>query len=240
MSLEPVRAAPLPGLHPSPPSPGGASAAAGPAGHSPSVTPTGADELGLQTGKIVVAAAHHLRDAEREPLPRLDRVLPEHVAYVRSVVGRLHMSLNDGGEDVVQEVLTRAYRSRGSRLEVRALLSGIARHVVSSSRAKRRAEREALTRSAGADPAAAPDAEQRWQARQCREVVWTVIESLSSPFREVFLLSQIDGLAMPWVARALGIPVGTAYNRLHIARARFRKRLEHILARRGMERWELL
>lgn len=177
---------------------------------------------------------------EWEPLPPLDRILPEHIAYVRSVLGRLAVAANDDRKDLAQEVLFRAHRSRGSRLDVRALLFGITRHVVLSWQARHRAEQAARTRLAGVEPVTAPTAEEDWQARLRGEVVRMALDDLPDSLREVFLPTQIDGIPMPRVARALGIPLNTGYTRLHVARARFRECLERILARRSMKGWELL
>lgn len=51
--------------------------------------------------------------------------------------------------------------------------------------------------------------------------VQTVLETLDDERRQVFVLHEIDQVAIPEVARALSIPLGTAYNRLRLARADF-------------------
>lgn len=175
-----------------------------------------------------------------KPLPPLASILPAHVAYVCSVVGRMSVRRREDREDLVQEVLFQAYRSRGSRLDVRALLFGIARHVVLKWRAKRRAERSVLVRNAGVEPMTAHCAEGDWQARLRGEIIRAAIGDLPPLHREVFCRSEIDGIPMPSLARTLGICPNTGYARLHVARARFRECLDHILTRRRMKGWELL
>src|SRR4051812_18317821 len=77
-------------------------------------------------------------------LPSLENVEPRHVAYVRNLVARLGVAPAHERADLVQEVLIQAHRSRASALEPRALLSGIARHVVFHWISKREHERAAL------------------------------------------------------------------------------------------------
>lgn len=43
--------------------------------------------------------------------------------------------------------------------------------------------------------------------------------------REVFVLGILEGLSVPEVAEALGVPLNTAYTRLRRARLEFRKAL---------------
>lgn len=51
--------------------------------------------------------------------------------------------------------------------------------------------------------------------------------------RAVFVLHELDGCPMPEVARALEIPLNTAYSRLRLARAAFEKSVRRLRAKRG-------
>jgi len=156
-------------------------------------------------------------------LPSLERVTPRHVAYVRTLVARLGVSPAHEQEDLVQEVLIQAHRSKESPLEPRALLSGITRHVVFRWITKREHARRVMQSKADevAEEPAQQSAEQDWQARERYDAVHVCIDELPEMFRAVFVRSEIDEMPMAEVAEGLSIPVNTGYTRLHLARARF-------------------
>jgi RNA polymerase sigma-70 factor (ECF subfamily) len=94
---------------------------------------------------------------------------------------------------------------------------------------------------AGANPGATtsepsgeePTDEQEAAAR--REAVHAAIAELPDVFREVFVRVDLEEQAAADVARDLGIPVNTAYTRLHLARGRFIEALRRLLARRRLK-----
>lgn len=174
-----------------------------------------------------------------EPLPPLDQIVPEHIAYIRTVVARFGVTPSHWREDLVQEVLLEAHRSRDSRLDVRALLFGITRHVVFRWIAKRNAERTAVALHPAPETVTERSAEDDWQEAQRREAVRAAIEEIPELFREVFLRVELEHKTMPEVARELGIPVNTGYTRLHIARTRFLESLHRMLARRRIQKKDL-
>jgi RNA polymerase sigma-70 factor (ECF subfamily) len=51
--------------------------------------------------------------------------------------------------------------------------------------------------------------------------------------RAVFVMADIDGVAVPEIAQALAIPVNTAYSRLRLAREDFREAAARLLRQRG-------
>lgn len=57
--------------------------------------------------------------------------------------------------------------------------------------------------------------------REGSRLVLAALESLDDDRRQVFVLHEIDQVPIPEVARALEIPLGTAYNRLRLARESF-------------------
>jgi RNA polymerase sigma-70 factor, ECF subfamily len=174
-----------------------------------------------------------------EPLPPLDQILPEHMSYVRSVVARFSVTPTHWREDLVQEVMIQAHRSRESRLDVRALLFGITRHVVFRWMAKRDAERSAVALHPGRDAVTDRSVEDDWQEAERREAVRAAIDELPEIFRDVFVRTEIENMRMPEIAQELGIPLNTGYTRLHLARARFLESLQRILARRRIQKQDL-
>lgn len=202
------------------------------------------------TNKPAPAAEHDAEPAsgcrrrplqQQEPLPRLCEVMPRHVAYVRTLVARLGVSPAHEREDLVQEVLIQAHRSRDSVLEPRALLFGITRHVVFRWISRREHERGALKSRADeeTDEPCQQSAELDWQAAERRQAVHTAIDELPPLFREVFVRCEIDEMPMAEVAKDLGIPVNTGYTRLHLARARFAEAVRRYLARRRLTEQDL-
>jgi RNA polymerase sigma factor (sigma-70 family) len=171
---------------------------------------------------------------ETQPqLPPLDKLGARHLAYVRTLVARLGVSPAHEREDLVQEVLIQAHRSRTSELEPRALLFGITRHVVFRWISRREHERGALKSRADqqTEEDAAPSPEDDRIARERVAVVRAAVDELPPAFRVVFERCELDGLPMADVARALQIPVNTGYTRLHLARARWAESVRRWLAR---------
>jgi RNA polymerase sigma-70 factor (ECF subfamily) len=71
--------------------------------------------------------------------------------------------------------------------------------------------------------AAAPDP---LEAREDQRRMWAAMDQLSLEHRGVLVLFTIDGLSHREIATILGIPEGTVWSRLHLAR----KRLAQLLA----------
>jgi len=174
-------------------------------------------------------------------LPALSEITPRHVAYVRTLVARLGVSPAHEREDLVQEILIQAHRSRDSAIEPRALLFGITRHVVFRWISRREHERGALKSRADeeTDEPCQQSAELDWQAAERKQAVHASIDELPPLFRDIFVRCEIDEVPMAEVAKELGIPVNTGYTRLYLARARFAEAIRRYLARRKLGPEEL-
>jgi RNA polymerase sigma-70 factor (ECF subfamily) len=82
----------------------------------------------------------------------------------------------------------------------------------------------------------APSPEQVVERRRARELLDEVLCRLSLELRTVFVLVELEGLAVKDVAELEGIPIGTASSRLRRAREEFSatvKRLRAVVVRRG-------
>lgn len=64
-----------------------------------------------------------------------------------------------------------------------------------------------------------------------RALVLEALEALDDERRQVFVLHELDELAIPEVARALNIPVPTAYTRLRAARKTFAETVRRLTAK---------
>jgi RNA polymerase sigma-70 factor (ECF subfamily) len=124
-------------------------------------------------------------------------------------------------EDAVQDVFLVLHRRRDEfdvRGSLRGLLFGIARRVARQHRrvAARPQRLVSVPDIAREDP---DDAVARTQAAA---IVAAFLDELDDDKRIVFVLADIEGMAMPEVAEMLGIKLNTAYSRLRAARQQFR------------------
>lgn len=154
----------------------------------------------------------------------------EHYPFVlRALVG-LGVTPIDA-DDVAQEVFVVAHRRRHEfdpTRPARAWLYGIARGLARNRRRTRKDESlDVLPVDAGRDPeSAAAHSEALSLALRC-------LDSLSSKLREVFMLTEFEGLTAPEVAELLELPVNTVYSRVRLGRERFDGALAKLRAHRG-------
>ena len=143
----------------------------------------------------------------------------EHFSYVWSVLRRLGVREPDV-EDLTHEVFLNVYR-KVSELDgtrpVRPWLFAFAYRVASDDRRRAHRRREIIGDEPTAlDPGARADA--RIEAHEERSLVWCALDELDMDRRAVLVLHEWDDEPIPEVARALGIPLNTAYSRLRLAR----------------------
>lgn len=135
-------------------------------------------------------------------------------------------------DDIVQETFLRAYRhwhtfQRGT--SARAWLFTIARNVFLRARERQARRPETLQSELDHDPAAfaledalrdvtPPDPEQGFFASFIDEEVTRAVEQLPTEFREVVVLSDVEGLGYGEIAGIVGVPLGTVKSRLYRGR----------------------
>jgi RNA polymerase sigma-70 factor (ECF subfamily) len=143
-------------------------------------------------------------------------------------VARFLLRLGVQGQDVadhLQEVFLVAHRRGGFVLgpaKPTTWLAEIAFRVASDRRKKTKRKLEdadtdsiVLAAAAGATPGDAAE------SRQALDRVQRALDALTVDKRAVFVLFELEGESCDAIARALGIPVGTVYSRLHAARREF-------------------
>lgn len=69
--------------------------------------------------------------------------------------------------------------------------------------------------------------------REERELAQKALEAVDLDRRAVFVLHELDGVVIPDVASALGIPTNTAYSRLRLARSDFNHAARRLRLQRG-------
>ena len=134
-------------------------------------------------------------------------------------------------DDVAQDVFLVMYRRLAEldvSRDVRSWLWGIARRVAhthrrSAARAKRKHD-EAPPKTGPVRP------DERLQLRQQAQIVERFVQSLPDKLRDVFVLTQIEGLSAPAVAEALELELNTVYSRVRLSRERFARTLQRLEA----------
>lgn len=127
-------------------------------------------------------------------------------------------------DDLTQEVFITAFQridSYDDQRPLRPWLFGIAFRVASARR-QRAVQRHEVSDTATPEVSdAAPSPQRSLEATQKLARVQAALDTLRLERKVVFILHDIEGLAMPEVARTLSIPLNTAYTRLRLARADF-------------------
>jgi RNA polymerase sigma-70 factor (ECF subfamily) len=127
-------------------------------------------------------------------------------------------------EDAVHDVFLVVHRHLGDYDPSRPLrpwVTGIAYRVAANYR-RRAAHRHEVAGDPPPDAASAqPRPDDVVQQRQAAALVQRALDDLEEGRRAVFVLHELEGHAVPEVARMLEVPVNTAYSRLRLARAQF-------------------
>jgi RNA polymerase sigma-70 factor, ECF subfamily len=154
--------------------------------------------------------------------PDFAELYAQHFDYVCHSLRRL--GIPPGAlEDVAQEVFLRVHAkldTYDAARPPRPWLFGIALREASTWRQRASQRRELPT----AEPPLAVDErtpEGAAQGAQLRRQVLQALEALDEQKRAVFILHDVDGTPVPEIARALELPVNTAWSRLRSARQAF-------------------
>jgi len=151
----------------------------------------------------------------------------EHGAFVYRTLSYLGVEA-DQIEDALQDVFVAAFRrvrDFDRDRSMRAWLYGIARRVASQHRRGlgRRRRRMVLVHDADAGPDRASLPDDRVLAGM---TVKAMLDRLDDDKRRAFVMSEVEGLSAPEIARAEGANVNTIYARIRAARLRFRRMLD--------------
>jgi RNA polymerase sigma-70 factor (ECF subfamily) len=159
-------------------------------------------------------------DPERD---RLAAIYRDHAGFVaRSLrhlgVAELHL------DDLVQDVFLvvhRRLRDFDGRGPLRAWLYGIARGVA----ANYRRGRVRTHRRLELVQASTPSEERMSDQVEAVQLVEQFLAGLKEIHREIFILSEIEGLSGPEIAEALGLNLNTVYARVRKTRRLFEQRV---------------
>jgi len=161
--------------------------------------------------------------------PPLRQVFEEHGQFVcRSLryLGVVEADL----DDMLQEVFLVVHRRLGEYDEkgrARAWLYSICTRVAHAQRRKVGRRRENIS-PVFVEQEAAPTQLAQVEDRQALALGHQLLRLIPPEQREVFLLYEVEDMAMPEIAQALNCPLQTAYSRLHRARARILAEVQRI------------
>ncbi len=140
--------------------------------------------------------------------------------YVWKTLRRLGVPPQDL-EDLAHDLFVVVHRHRQDYDPARPLrpwLFGIAVRMVADFRRSARNVREVLADSL--EPVdAGPTPHERLEGKEARAMLLKALDGLDLDRRAVFVMHELDETPMPEIARALDIPLNTAYSRLRLARA---------------------
>ena len=190
------------------------------------------DTPGEETAEAGRAAGGKSPASERLPKEGFaEEAIPWLDAVYRFAI-RLTAGNRAEADDIVQETFLRAYRhwhtfKRGT--SARAWLFTITRNVFLRARERQARRPETLQSELDHDIAAFAgedalqdvtrlDPEQGFFASFIDEEVSRAVEQLPTEFREVIVLSDVEGLGYSEIAEIIGVPLGTVKSRLYRGR----------------------
>jgi glucose/mannose transport system substrate-binding protein len=188
----------------------------------------------LEEGEGVGAVRAVGEAAPKVDSARISRLLRDHLGGIARYLGRLGIPASEV-DDVAQEVFVVA----ASKLanvpsgSDRPFLYAIASRVANNARRADTRRRRAYERfvEVGSDPV--PSQEELSDQLRARVLFDSVLRDMTPELRGVFLLCEVEGLAVPEIARRLDLPTGTAASRLRRARETFFDRIARARSRRG-------
>jgi RNA polymerase sigma-70 factor (ECF subfamily) len=150
--------------------------------------------------------------------PSTRELFKAHAAFVLRLVRHLGVGLSDA-EDVTQEVFMIAHgRLAQLRNEAnpRSWLFGIARRLAANHVRKSKRRHNVPLEDYDVVERGTPATE--LQLTRDRRLLLQALDQLDDAKREVFVLFELENLAMQEVAEMIGCPLHTAYSRLYAAR----------------------
>ena len=152
--------------------------------------------------------------------------------YVMRTLRRLGVAPGDL-EDMAHEVFMAVHAQLDSydrSRPMRPWLFGFAFRVASHYRRRAGRERALSSPDLVIDPA--EGAEAALELSRKKQLVLDALDQMDLDRRAVFVLHEIDGVTSEETALVLGIPLGTAYSRLRLARQDFAAAVKRLQARR--------
>lgn len=169
--------------------------------------------------------------------PELAEVFDAHAAFVGRALTCLGVRERELA-DAIQEVFLVVHRRMGELERPGALRSWL--YAICLRKAMSFRRRAARRREDSVAEPPEPPGEQRTphdelERTRALAVALEILDELDDDQRAVFVLYEVEQLAMSEVAEAVGCPLQTAYSRLYAARREVTRRLERLRARGRVE-----
>lgn len=167
--------------------------------------------------------------------PLVARVFPRLLGFFRRMGADPALA-----EDCAQEVLVKVYRARAkyqARARFTTYMFHIARNHWIDVYRHRQVGPRTVSADAGSDddrrgasdlPGDSPDADASARGRELKAALQSALDRLTPGQREVFVLSQVEGLRYQEIGDILGVPVGTVKSRVHGAVRQLRATLQEL------------
>ena len=190
------------------------------------------------------AALHVSCDCEPESLrsgptfrvPTFPEIYKTYLGFVWSCSRRLGVS-DAEMDDVVQDIFVVIHGRIGTLQQPESLRSwiyGIVRRTASEYRRAKRTNAastlELATQSELQYPQLPSPQHLAEQSDQVK-LLWSLLEGIDPPKREVFVLAELDEMTAPEIASAIEVPVNTVYSRLRGARQELEEALKRHYAK---------
>jgi RNA polymerase sigma-70 factor (ECF subfamily) len=186
--------------------------------------PAAARAPGLGSAASASAASASAAETVSER-PSTRELFKAHAGFVLRLVRHLGVGASDA-EDVTQEVFMIAHGRLAllrSDASPRNWLFGIARRLAANHVRKSKRRRDVPLEDRDAVEQGTPATE--LQLTRDRTLLLQALDQLDAAKREVFVLFELESLAMQEVADMLGCPLHTAYSRLYAARSIVQRRV---------------
>jgi RNA polymerase sigma-70 factor, ECF subfamily len=186
-------------------------------------------------GDGVLRQAQDVDVSARESPPSVDfRALFEReVSYVMRSLRRLGVAERDL-EDVTHEVFLAVHRRLGTLDASRPAKPWLFAFALRYASHYRRSDRCDLPIEHAPDVRATEmGAEAVLERRDKQQLLLDALEAIDLERRAVFIMHELDDVGCQEIARSLGIPIGTVYSRLRLAREDLESAVKRLKAQRG-------
>jgi RNA polymerase sigma-70 factor (ECF subfamily) len=163
---------------------------------------------------------------------RLRSIFDEHFDFVWRYIRRLGLMESDADDAAQQSFLVLARRLGSIELgKERSFLCGTAVRVVSEHRRAARRRREVLAGDRAEPSAGGVRPDDLVDRERARALLDQVLDAMDIELRAVFVLFELEEMAVADIAELLELPTGTAASRLRRARQSFRAIVKRFRAR---------
>jgi RNA polymerase sigma-70 factor (ECF subfamily) len=170
------------------------------------------------------------------PALTVESLYREHFDFVYRIAARLGGPCVDA-EDAAQEVFVvvqRRLKTFNNTSLVTTWLYGITVNIVSGMRRSWR--RRAANAAAALAAEVTIESLDSVEVRDAYRIAYAILDKLSAKKREVFILSELEGLRPDEIAQLVGTKTETVWSRLHYARQEFAARLARRFKNLGQPR----